>query len=51
VDTPVRKAEKRPLNDLLSKIRWKGKIKRVQQPAQKVFVLMQVGSTPGRSSC
>ena len=41
VCTPVRKADKRPANDLLKKVRFAKGLKRVQLSSHKTFVLLQ----------
>lgn len=47
VSLPVRKADKRPLNDLLTKCRFRSKFKRCQLPSHKAFVLVQAALAGG----
>lgn len=41
MEVPLRKADKKPLNNLLAKVRFKRDIKRVQTSAHKAFVMIQ----------
>lgn len=47
VALPLRKADKRPLNELLAKCRFRSKFKRCQLPSHKAFVLAQAALAGG----
>jgi len=47
VALPMRKADKRPLNELLAKCRFRSKFKRCQLPSHKAFVLAQAALAAG----
>lgn len=44
---PVRKSDKRPLNEMLPKCRFRSKFKRCQLPSHKAFVLAQAALSGG----